>query len=196
MDTYCYKLNLPNNTALSVDRWAQEQNLNPIDLSKNFYKRFDVNLHISQSFLDWLDSLGLFYSLGGYFYVPQNGKVLPHVDGQELLDFCKINFRTGGPGSVIRWYKDVPKSKLIHAALFPGSVNLKDNYCYVRSEDLTEISSMEHPEFCIHNAGKIHSFDAGSSPQHIVSIIVGSKDTHKKLTWDQAKEVFKDYIGN
>lgn len=196
MPTYCYKLNLPNIKDLLVNQWTREQNLNPPDISKNFYKRFDVNLHISQNFLNWIDSLGLFYSVGGYFYVPQNGNVLPHVDGPELLDFCKINFRTGGPGSIIRWYKDVPTSKLVQGTLLPGSVNLKDNYSYIKAEDLIEIDSMEHPEFCIHNAGKIHSFDAGPSPQHIISIILGSKKTHKKLTWEQAEKVFEDYIEN
>jgi hypothetical protein len=194
METWCHKLNLPKLNDLQINYWFGDLAMLVPDPSKNFFKRFDANLHISERFLNWLNDLGLFYIIGGYFYVPANGTIIPHVDGLEVVSICKINFRSGRPGSTMHWYRSNPGSDLILGDLLPGSTNIKDFYLYFKNTDIEEVGNMEHPEVCMHDAGQIHSFNSGPSPQHIISIVVGLNTTGKKLTWEEGCRVFENFI--
>jgi hypothetical protein len=182
---YCHKLNLPVQINHGIE---------PIDYSKEFFMRFEPELHIGQELYEWLSTLGLRYITGGYFYTPANSSWIPHVDGQQLIDFCKINWRIGAPGSIIRWYNPLPDFELTPGENLPGSVSPNTNYSTVDASKLTEVYTIEHPDVCLFNPGRIHSFTAGPCAQHVVSIVIGPKDSDMRLFWEQGVKVFKNFI--
>ena len=205
MIKYCYKLSkLPPilDTGLTL---INDHGVKPVDYSKTFYHRFETPAVFNQQLFDWLDSLNLCYITAGYMYVPENGSVLPHVDSrlffnqQKFVDFCKINWRIGGPGSMAKWYDSLPGFELTSQDMLPESITTGNqthtNFCLPVDINKFEVSfSMEHPEICLLNPGRLHSFDAGPYAQHIISVAVGIKNTSSVLRWNQGIKIFKNYI--
>ena len=201
----CYELSkLPSilNTGLPL---IDDHGLVPVDYSKTFYNRFETPSVFRQELFDWLDSLNLYYLTAGYAYVPANGSILPHVDSrlyfrhQKFVDFCKINWRIGGPGSVVKWYDTLPGFELITQPQLPDTVTTNGeaypNVCLPADINKFQVSfSIEHPEICLLNPGRLHSFDAGPYAQHIISVAVGIKNTNSVLPWNQGIKIFKKYI--
>jgi hypothetical protein len=203
MVKYCYKLKLPSglDTGLPL---INDHGIVPVDYSKTFYHRIETPALFNQWLFDWLDSLNLCYIASGYIYVPENGSVPPHVDSrlyfnqQKFVDFCKINWRIGGPGSMAKWYDSLPGFKLIARDTLPDSVTTDDqthtNVCVPEVNTFKEAYSVEHPELCLLNPGRVHSFDAGPHAQHIVSVAIGMKNSASVLQWNEGIKIFKNYI--
>ena len=203
MVKHCYKLKLPSglDTGLPL---INDHGIVPVDYSKTFYHRIETPALFNQRLFDWLDLLNLCYIASGYMYVPENGSVMPHVDSrlffnqQKFVDFCKINWRIGGPGSMAKWYDSLPGFKLIPQDKLPESIlsdseNL-NNFCLPEVDTIEESYSIEHPELCLLNPGRVHSFDAGPHAQHIVSVAIGMKNSASVLKWNEGIKIFKNYI--
>jgi hypothetical protein len=206
MVTYCYKLRLPPILDIGLPL-INDHGIVPVDYSKTFYYRIETPTLFNQQLFDWLDSLNLCYIASGYIYVPENGSVPPHVDSrlffnqQKFVDFCKINWRIGGSGSMAKLYDSLPGFKLIPQDSLPESVTsdgyqTHTNVCLPEVDTFEEAYSVEHPETCLLNPGRIHSFDAGPYAQHIVSVAIGIKNTSSVLPWHQGIKIFKKYIAH
>jgi hypothetical protein len=205
MNNYCYRLKLPAilNQKLPL---ISDHGLVPLDYSKTFYHRIENITVFNHQLFDWLDSLNLSYLAGGYFYVPENGSFLPHVDSRmafdqgKFVDFCKINWRLGGSGSTATWYDILPEFELLPQNNLPESISTNSNnltnFCLPKAGTIKPVFSVEHPEVCLLNPGRVHSFESGPCSHHMVSIAVSIKNSNKPLLWNDGIKIFKDYIVN
>lgn len=184
MNNYSHKLDLPVPLIHPVT---------PSDEGRAFYSRFDLKKDVNPEFIEWYEQLGLTWIIGGYFFTPANGRWPPHLDGKTLGDWCKINWRTGGPGTKVTWFEPLEGFELKHMDSMKESTTTNTNYSLIDRNMITPVYSTEHPECCMFNGGRIHEFYSGDTRQDIISIVLGNKD-NKVLHWDEAYEVFKKFI--
>lgn len=162
------------------------------DPTKIGHARIDLNSDADPEFLSWCDSLGLYWIVGGYFYTPAMCDWSPHIDGHVMMDFCKVNWCTGGGQNSMKWYTPKENFELVPKTQVPRSVDSK--YSMIDPDQIELAYQTVHAENCLINAGRIHSFDSGSCAQHVVSIVLGRKKTNKVVMWHEVLEVFADYI--
>lgn len=184
MNSYHCKIQLPI---------MLEHNVVIEDTTKSSYARFDPKQNINQEFVDWYESLDLYWVVGGYFYTPANWNWPPHIDGKTLIDWCKINWRTGGEGSSMKWYTPKENFELIAKTEIPRSVT-DSTYSTISLDQVEVAYETVHAENCLINAGRIHSFDSGPTAQHITSVVLGRKKTGRVIMWEEIPEVFDKYI--
>jgi hypothetical protein len=182
MNPYYYKVKLPVYPV--VREFAVD------DLCKNNHQVIDPRSDVTTEFINWFELMGLYWISGGYFYTPALSRWSPHIDGHTLTDFCKINWCSGGGKNSAKWYTPKENFKLVPEV--PRSVNSK--YFMISPDQVDLAYETVHAENCLFNAGRIHSFDSGQNAQHVVSVVLGRKKTNKVIIWDEALEVFADYI--
>lgn len=162
------------------------------DLAKIGHARIDLEHDVNPEFIKWCELMGLYWIVGGYFYTPALGDWSPHIDGHVMMDFCKVNWCSGGGKNSMKWYTPKENFELIPKTEVPRSVNSK--YSMINPDQIDLAYETVHAENCLINAGRIHSFDSGPNAQHVVSLVLGRKKTNKVVMWDEISEVFADYI--
>ena len=184
MKTYAFKLNLPVEFI--------PYNINNLPKVKGEYI-LEKNL-INQEFTDFLESLKLSIDYGRYFYSIPHLRYIPHIDNtvaqQGLIsDNVKINFVAGGAGSEMIWYSLKPGKSHYHYT------NTQGNLCFgYRDEDLIEEhrASIGWPSLI--DADSIHTLQNADEDRKCWSFTLKSTITKKRISWDDAIEIFKDYI--
>jgi hypothetical protein len=180
MNNYFNKIHLP----LSI-----EHGIIPIDLSKNSYTKFDVDIHVQSLFKEWYQDMGLFWIVGGYFYTAPNHEWPPHLDGKTFTDFCKLNWFSN-TDSQMEWYEPTGEFIIEHKISMKESESANTNYSLIDRTKLKSSFKTNVTENCMINGGRIHRFQNGNQPTHCVSVVLGSVKTGKYLTWDEGCEIF------
>jgi hypothetical protein len=154
---------------------------------------FPKNL-INQEFVDFLASLNLYIDYAKYFYSVPYQRYMNHrdiLDEQygKITKNVKLNFVTGGAGSEMIWYK-----------LNPGKdVVFKQNYlgqpvCAFNDEDLTEAHRAVIGWPSLLDAYEIHTLQNADEARKCWSFTLNSTITKDRISWDEAVEIFKDYL--
>ena len=154
---------------------------------------------------NFLSKLGLSVLNTEVFYTP-GGKSLPiHIDGPELDNHVKINISYGPPEGTTRWFKapniDIkellkdqfeniePNQNLEGIAgtyIEHKSITVEEKDCNMVYEANTDKPSLV-------NVGAFHSsYNPTDEGRWTLSFVIGKNN--KYLCWDDAIEIFKDYI--
>jgi hypothetical protein len=167
-------------------------NLNNLPTVKGEYT-LDKNL-INQEFIDFLSTLNLSIDYAKYFYSVPHQRYAPHTDitvaqQSTITENVKLNFVSGGAGSEMIWYSLKPGRESYHYK------NTQKVLCVgYRDEDLIE----EHRAIIgwpsLLDAQTIHTLQNANENRRCWSFTLQDNITKKRISWDDAIEIFKDYI--
>ena len=164
--------------------------------------------NVDKRMLKFIDDLGCEVMFAeGYQSGPRNGRVGVHKDGCfNRPDRVKLNFTYGDEHSYFDFYKvkDESKVKTVYLGMQRSTqYDFLDNSAKIHHY-ITEDDNLEH-EFTYQNNHKwhlarIHEFhgsrNLGVVPRKTIALILRRKDDPegKWISWDEAHEIFKDYI--
>ncbi|CAB4133553.1 hypothetical protein UFOVP257_275 [uncultured Caudovirales phage] len=175
---------------------------NPIDIypsgtvfSKTVEMKID-NVQIEKENFElvaWLKSLGLCIEGGRYFESTPHVKYKIHVDSPDSVA-VKLNFIYSSFNSEMIWYELLPNQTGV------AYTNISDEvlpwYEYNQVKEVYKVNTDTH---CLINAGAIHQLinsDNHGVNRKCYSLKLQFIDKNKKLTWDNAVEILKEYVGS
>lgn len=178
MNNYYKHLNLPFENKLSL-----------VDMQQAHIK-LDRQL-IDPAFVAWLDSLDIVIGFSEIFK-KQPGEDFPHslhLDGDVFDDHVKINFVVNPGSSVMRWWRLKPGKEHQKKTTIVGTSYL---WAYRDDCDLVAESKLLRPALV--NGGQLHNVEQVDTVRLCYSFMLLHKKTHNRLLWNEAVEIFKDYI--
>lgn len=146
---------------------------------------------IDPKFVAWLDSLDVIIGFSEAFK-KDPGPNVPHslhVDGEVFDDHVKINFVINPGSSVMRWWKIKPGKEHKKKVTIVGTSYL---WAYRDDCDMLDESPLLQPALV--NAGQLHNIEQLDTTRICYSFMLLNKRTQQRLLWDQAMEIFKDYV--
>jgi hypothetical protein len=168
---------------------------------------------VYQPFKEWISSFGLSISnvLEGFYTPPNGGRVPLHADTSMMPgenDICKLNFTWGSLDSTTQWYriKDISKikkhyinddiaNKKFHDAGIVPDIDI--SYVLFADWDDAELmyeTVIDRPSLL--NISQLHSTFNPSPTEHRWTLCFTLLKDDKALSFDEALEIFKDYIIN
>lgn len=187
MNDYCFDLKIPVPHPLrdpSVLTWEKE-------LEPNIWWADKSN--ISQEFIDFLDSLNLTMTYPILlFYTPEYQGIPIHIDGPDPeSDRAVMNWCVDGKDSEMLWYKLKPETTSIvqeTTAGTPYTQYTEDKVIFLHKQQVGWPSIVQ--------TGIPHKItNYGPDKRWVLSCDLSFKSNPDAgLTWDQAKEVFKQWI--
>lgn len=200
MNDYCIALNL--------DLKIFNSNLHPTEFIKTLPvwndPRFTTprgNKHLripkdvlDQNFVDFFNQRNIRLLAVEVFYTVPHGSNIIHSDVIPLDDVAKINWVYGGIGSVMEWYQVNSNYKTDTladraAATIANSPTIR----FLKEEvDLIHSQFVECPS--IVQVGCPHNMRNGTTERFCISTIFENTKTNKRVTIDEAKELFKEFL--
>jgi hypothetical protein len=148
---------------------------------------------ISQEILDFYDSLGLTTSFAECFYTPPNRFTPIHRDApRRPPNLTKMNWCYGGKGSTMNWYKE--KSTSVENIARRNSSVTFHEYTLYKKEELTQLHSQPISSPSLVQVGIPHNITNLEEPRIVVSTFLFWKKNNDFLKFEEAIEVFKDYL--
>ena len=183
MKQYEFKLNLPVEFIPEVFD----------DLTKYHELNLNTNL-INQEFKDFLTSLNLSIDYAKHFCAIPYQKYILHRDVLDdqygiITDNVKLNFVTGGAGSKMIWYELKPGIEPTFRKNYQG--RLVPSY---NKDQLIEVHRATIGWPSLLDAYAIHSLENSSETRQCWSFTLNSTITKDRISWDEAIEIFKDYL--
>lgn len=119
------------------------------------------------------------------------GQITPiHSDSSTPnLDFVKLNFVFNELDSAMVWYK--PKSVKYTTKL----TAIKTAYIQYEPNEVEEIHRQNLNGCSLAQVGIPHNVVVNTEIRYAVSLTLKSKETNKTISMQDAKEIFKDYLG-
>jgi hypothetical protein len=138
-----------------------------------------------------------------YLYTPPNGgKILIHSDSDSRIgldNMTKINITWGPEQGVVRWWEC---STYNNMNLDPGTSEYGDtdktHTIFVADEkDSTKVYEATTNKLSLLNTGVFHStYNPGSEGRYTLCFILFYKDSDQMIEWNDAVEIFKEYLYN
>ena len=171
-------------------------------------KHQDIPYHKDGKMINFLAKLGLNILNTEVFYTPGSKSLPIHIDNSELDNHVKINISYGPPEGATRWWKPLNfDHKKEYNEQFDDKldeegkkdlIGLKDTYLQHRSIRLEEEecellyeANTDKPSLV--NVGAFHSsYNPTDEGRWTLCFVIGKNN--KYLYWDDAMEIFKDYI--
>ena len=171
-------------------------------------KHQDIPYHKDGKMINFLAKLGLNILNTEVFYTPGSKSLPIHIDNTELDNHVKINISYGPPEGATRWWKPLNfDHKKEYNEQFDDKldeegkkdlIGLKDTYLQHRSIRLEEEecellyeANTDKPSLV--NVGAFHSsYNPTDEGRWTLCFVIGKNN--KYLYWDDAMEIFKDYI--
>jgi hypothetical protein len=183
---YSVDLNLPLplfDTHLSPVEFLK---LNDQHLSRHF--KLNINV-LSKDLLEFFKEHDLAVRLVEIFYRPAGTASRVHVDTQEPGDYAKLNWAYGGEGSVMNWFsiKDDDKGAI-------DSTPVSSYAWYYNKSEVTLVHSAEVGQPSLVQVGIPHSVENVTTERFCVSIVFEYTESGQRPTFNQAYNIFKDYI--
>lgn len=165
---------------------------NPIepDFSLNHHVKYDLQPH--GEFVDWLDQLNITVGFAEVFKKYPSSSVQPwstHLDGEIFDDHVKINFVQGHGTSKMIWAKI--KQGYEHTK---RTTVVNTNYLCAPLEHCDIVASDPLWQPAVINAGLLHNIIDVSEPRICYSFMLRHKNSWRRLLWDDAMTLFKDYL--
>lgn len=148
---------------------------------------------INPEFHEWLESFNLKVIPQGtrFFSSPPYEKYKLHVDYKDE-PVTKINMIFNSTDTVMNWYRLLPgKSPIPYRNQLNQIVNGYNH------EDCQKVYTTQVNNHCLLNGQELHDLVNGSNNgrnRHCYSMVLGYKNVSKRLPWDQAVEIFQDYL--
>jgi hypothetical protein len=186
------------------NQYCLNLNLN-LDVKCNFLKDFDITdvpsygfkqFRISQSMIDtnlvqFLRSRNIDISHVEVFYTLPGHRIPIHVDTDTMDNHCKLNFVYGDAGSVMRWWRPKNPNAELKYQLTPVGTQ----YLYFDKDDCDLIWESQVGCPGLVNAGQPHSmFNCTNSARWAVSLVLYDLNKSCLLDWNDAADIFKDFI--
>ncbi len=143
----------------------------------------------------WLNSLGLRIGFSEVFRKQPGYNVTDtiHADGRTLDNHVKINWIVNPGASTMSWYKIKPNCNHNETVTNIGTpyLSAKQEDCdLIIRENL--ITAPNRPALV--NAGQLHGVENLNTDRYCYSFMLQYKNSFKKVPWDSAVEIFKDYF--
>lgn len=167
-------------------------------------KQQSIPYHEDKKMLSFLNKLGLDLLNIEVFYTPSKKSLPIHIDTDEIDNHVKLNISYGPTEGATRWWKplnlNLEKEREKMDSGYKGenlkglenshykhkSIMLKEEECELIYDANTNTPSLV-------NAGVFHSsYNPADEGRWTLSFVLGKNN--KYLYWDDAMEVFKDYI--
>lgn len=191
MNRYCIDLNLPNFPKTSVKKFINEQF--SIPENKRFHWQNSTSLELepilTTEFLSWLKSMKINVYRIELFQTGINSTSDWHSDMYPLKEFAKLNWVYEEGVSYFEYGK-IPEN------FQPKELSNRLNtpYCpFPKNTELAYRTNLKGPALI--NAGIPHRVcNMKNTVRWAISIIPFHSDTNTRVLWDDALEIFKDYI--
>jgi len=147
----------------------------------------------SKEFINWLDSLDIIIGNGRIFTSPPHKQYKLHIDGIDINEeLTKLNFVFNSTDTIMTWYELLPgKEGKTHKNTLGGDVMYYDpNECKILKR--APVNSN-----CLIAGNVIHDLTNGTNNgeyRKCYSITLVKKSTGKRLTWNEAVEIFEPYL--
>jgi hypothetical protein len=160
------------------------------DFSNAAHVRYDISLN--PEFHAWLATMGIEAGFAEVFKRTPTDVQFPwscHLDGTAFDDHVKINFVYGGGDS-----------KMIWAKIKPGFTHNKKltvvntDYLWAPMEQCDIVAKDSLPRPSLVNAGQLHTVVDVTETRYAYSFMLRYIDSKKRLLWDDAVLLLKDYI--
>lgn len=181
---------------IDMNRYHQKLNI-PV----MFYPQFPSNpitavlpynkSQINQELIDWLSIMSVGIKHCEVFYLSpdsQSNHVI-HLDGQHFDNHAKLNFAYCDTTAVMNWFT-LKEDVVLETKVTPiGTkyIEALEDQCILVHQAIIGRPSLI-------NAGQLHSVSTVVSPRYCFSFVLSDINTNKYLIWDNAVEIFKDYI--
>lgn len=152
--------------------------------------RYDLQPH--SEFTAWLDSLNLEAGFSEAFRKSPGDPVYPwstHLDGSEFDDHVKINFVHGHGTSKMIWVKLKEGYQYDIKTTMVGT-----EYLWAPLENCDIVAEDQILQPTLVNAGQLHNVIDVSEVRTCYSFMLRYKNTRRRLLWDDAIVLFKDYL--
>jgi hypothetical protein len=153
--------------------------------------RYDMSM-VNNEFKEWLATLNLNIRYSEIFHLVP-GKYVEHaihIDGTEFDRHVKLNFVYCDSPSYMNWYT-LKKRKSLSSRLTPAGTN----FLSAHDDDVDLVYSVQVGKPSLVNVGVLHNISTGiQTPRCCFSFLIGYIDSNSIVTWDNAIEIFKDYI--
>lgn len=149
---------------------------------------------VDPKFINFLDNLDLKIKIGRlYIYLPNHASSC-HIDITNFEDQAtSLNFAFNDIGTIFNWYN-------LKKNFVPNISSSVTKTPYLKFEKemcdtilTTEIQHKHGQPFLI-NTGYIHSYVVGDTNRFTYSYFLRKKSNNNFLQWDDAVEIFKNYI--
>lgn len=147
------------------------------------------NPDVCSNLLTWLATLKLYVHHSEFFYTPPGRTLEPHIDGETINNKVKLNWMSGGQGSCMQWFELKPGKNLEKGYTVIGTP-----YSKMKRSDIVLKHEAAIGTPSLVNVGQIHAIQNRDEPRYVASYLLGDKATKQILQWDQAINIFKDYV--
>ena len=166
-------------------------------------KQQSIPYHEDKKMLSFLNKLGVDVLNIEVFYTPSKKSLPIHLDTDEIDNHVKLNISYGPPEGATRWWKPLnfnlekEKEKIARYSgeELMGLANSHHNYkpIMLKEEECELVYDANTNTPSLVNAGIFHSsYNPTDEGRWTLSFVIGKNN--KYLCWDDAIEIFKDYI--
>jgi hypothetical protein len=181
MNPYCQDLNFNFPVICST--------FDPTKYKGTYHTPLTVDI-FETSFVSFIDSLNLKISWIELFYRGPSNLVTYDIHTDSMGgDYIKINWSFGGKNSIMQWY--TVKEGLVKE---PSKTALGSQYLsFAENEvDMAHRQPVKFPS--IIQAGSPHNVYNPEEDRFCLSIMLRDKTSNNRLTIEDARQLFKDYI--
>ena len=198
MNTYHRYLNLPFEIAK-----------HPLfDTVPTQIKHLDINPYRDLQIDKFHEKLGLIITHSEVFWTPAGASLPVHADGTTLDNRVKINITWGPEEGTIRWWQssstfvmDISKTEEI----LKKDNNLPDTLqdftdrehtnVLAKRDECTMVYEANTNRVSLVNVGQLHdTYSPPHAGRWTLCFVPGKSNSSKYITWDEAIEVYKDYL--
>jgi len=158
------------------------------DMRFHHHTRFHKS-DMNEEFKQWIYSKGMAITAGEFFYTPPNRTLEPHSDTPKITDVAKLNWMSGGEGSVMDWYELKPGATLKHNNTVIGT-----QYSFANNSDIERVHTATVGTPSLVNVGRIHGIRNGNQPRYVACVILQWPDSGQRLNWSEAEKIFEQYV--
>jgi len=185
MNNYCVDLNLPmplSDSVSDVVGFLKQYNKGHFQLDKKL---------VSDELKLLLDKCNLDVSLVEVFHRQPLAIGNIHSDLDTVGDYSKLNWIYGGEGSIMKWYK-INKTYVKSETTHTTDINSYALYYKDAEVDLIHSQTVGQPSLV--QVGIPHRVVNGNAERFCVCVVFEDRDTKKRPTFQEALELFKNYI--
>jgi hypothetical protein len=151
---------------------------------------YPINL-VNQELVDWLKSIGILLHMGEEFLLDPSGtsKHDIHLDGNKQNMFLKLNYVFCDTPHVMNWYK-LKSDNTLKTINSDGGTP----YLVCNPDDCEIVYSAEVGKPSLVNVMELHDVSTVKSKRYCFSFVLISIEKRRPIVWEEAEEIFKDYI--
>ena len=158
-------------------------------------KHFYINDYPFYPVEDWFTDLGLTLMLKEVFYTPPFSKIPIHTDHGMYTMHTKINITWGPDEGVIQWWKS---DKVIRKQIdgYGDLTGEKHDNLWAEEEDCELLFQANTNRPSLVNVGILHGTNNPTPHGRWTLCFVPGNHRGKFIHWNEALEIFKDYLEN